>query len=227
MPKASFVESASAASSKSRRPKVGRISHMTRITTPVLHLSLLKVLRKIDPDSVATKPLCREKSSLDMAKPSFDIVIPLEDDAALTADIHLRAMAEDVLTNAQFPNSQAWEYFREWLARNTREHIRHSGKGVLIARDPATGDIASFIKWLEYGPGGEDTLAPRTAVVKDEWPEFCGRSILDEYANIAGDIRRRVLGQKGYFRKFPFFSFSSSSSSSFDLDTVFGMVKDT
>ncbi|KFG85017.1 uncharacterized protein G6M90_00g037340 [Metarhizium brunneum] len=134
-----------------------------------------------------------------MAKPSFDIVIPLEDDAALTADIHLRAMAEDVLTNAQFPNSQAWEYFREWLARNTREHIRHSGKGVLIARDPATGDIASFIKWLEYGPGGEDTLAPRTAAVEDEWPEFCGRSILDEYANIAGDIRRRVLGQKGYF----------------------------
>jgi hypothetical protein len=47
-------------------------------------------------------------------------------------------------------------------------------KGTLIARHQTTGEILSFIKWLEYGPGGE--LAPM-ATVEDEWPEFCGRAI--------------------------------------------------
>lgn len=136
-----------------------------------------------------------------MSKPAFDIVIPLADDAAVTSDIHLRAMEENLLTHAQFPNPQAWEFFREWLTTNTREHIQHSNKGVLIARDSATGEIASFIKWLEYGSGGEVALPPPTTAVEDEWPEFCGRLILDEYTNIAADARKRVLGEKGYFRK--------------------------
>ncbi|KHN99114.1 GNAT family acetyltransferase [Metarhizium album ARSEF 1941] len=149
---------------------------------------------------MATGP--RAGGGHDVSRPSaFDIVIPLADDAAATADVHLRAMERDVLTNAQFPNPQAWEYFRGWLAENTREHIQHPSKGVLIARDPTTGDIASLIKWLEYGQAGEVSVAPPAAAVEEqEWPECCGRSILNEYASIAGDIRRRVLGQRPYFQ---------------------------
>lgn len=114
-------------------------------------------------------------------------------------------MQDNLLTHAQFPNPQAWEYFREWLTNNTMEHIQHANKGVLIARDPATGDVASFVKWLEYGPGGEVSLFPPTAnatTTEDEWPEFCGRDILDEYTVIAAEARKRILKEKGYFRKF-------------------------
>ncbi|TWU73038.1 hypothetical protein ED733_001948 [Metarhizium rileyi] len=138
-------------------------------------------------------------SSCDMSKPSFEILIPLADDAAFTADVHLRAMADDTLTRAQFPSPEALDFFRQWLTKNTLEHIWHSDKGVLIARNPATGELASFIKWLEYGPGGEVDLASAATTLEDEWPESCGRSILDEYRSIAAGIRRRILGRQGYF----------------------------
>lgn len=138
-----------------------------------------------------------------MSKPTFDVVIPLADDASITSDIHLRAMQDNLLTHAQFPNPQAWEYFREWLTKNTMEHIQQANKGVLIARDPATGDVASFVKWLEYGPGGEvSLLTPTATTTEDEWPEFCGRGILDEYTVIAAEARKRILKERGYFRKF-------------------------
>jgi hypothetical protein len=137
-----------------------------------------------------------------MSRTPFDIDIPLADDAPITSDIHLRAMDDNLLTHAQFPNPQAWEFFREWLTRNTLEHLQHSNKGVLIARHAASGETASFIKWLEYGPGGEAGLPLATTSVEDEWPEFCGRAILEEYTNVAADMRRRALGDKGYFRKF-------------------------
>jgi hypothetical protein len=60
-----------------------------------------------------------------MPRPAFEIVIPLPDDAVITSDIHLRAMEDNLLTHAQFPNPQAWEFFREWLTKNTLDHIRH------------------------------------------------------------------------------------------------------
>ncbi|GAB0133856.1 hypothetical protein EsDP_00002250 [Epichloe bromicola] len=120
-----------------------------------------------------------------MAKPAFDIVHPLVDDAHVISDIHLATMKSNLLTHAQFPSLQALEFFHGWITKNTIEHLHGTGKGVLIARDPATGAVASFIKWLE--------------TVEDEWPEFCGRDVLDEYTNIAADARKRILGGRGYF----------------------------
>ncbi|GAO16304.1 hypothetical protein UVI_02016910 [Ustilaginoidea virens] len=131
-----------------------------------------------------------------MAKASFNIVIPLEDDAPIISDIHLRAMNDNLLTHAQFPTPQALEYFRSWITKNTAEHIADADKGVLVATDPTTGEIASFIKWLEYGADGESASA------EDEWPEFCGRQIIQEYTAIAADARKKTLGGSGYCRKF-------------------------
>lgn len=138
-----------------------------------------------------------------MAKPAFDIVTPLVDDAHVISDIHLGAMKSNLLTHAQFPSPQALDFFHGWITKNTIEHLHDTDKGVLIARDPATGAVASFIKWLEYGTGGEVSPPPSTRTVEDEWPEFCGRDVLDDYTNIAADARKRILGERAYFRKFP------------------------
>ncbi|KAK2603518.1 hypothetical protein QQS21_004287 [Conoideocrella luteorostrata] len=139
-----------------------------------------------------------------MAKSTFSIVIPLADDAPVISGIHLRAMQDNLLTHAQFPNPRAVEYFRGWITQNTIQHVHDGGKGVLIARDPASGQVASFIKWLEYGTGGEVSPPPpdstnTSAVGGDVWPEFCGRDILDEYANVAAGARKKLLGEREYF----------------------------
>ncbi|KAG6034580.1 hypothetical protein E4U41_006486 [Claviceps citrina] len=93
-----------------------------------------------------------------MAKPAaFHIDVPLADDAPIISDIHLRAMDSDLLTHAQFPNTQALDFFRDWITSNTVEHSHEAGKGVLVARDAATGEIANvtFVctdpKWAGRG----------------------------------------------------------------------------
>ncbi|KAG5931571.1 hypothetical protein E4U53_001698 [Claviceps sorghi] len=138
-----------------------------------------------------------------MADPAaFTIDIPHADDAPVISDIHLRAMDSNLLTHAQFPSPRALSYFRDWLTRNTVQHIHDADKGVLTARDAATGEIASFIKWLEHGVGGEaePSTPPCTGTTaRDEWPQFCGRDVLAEYADIAAAARKRLPGKKGYF----------------------------
>lgn len=135
--------------------------------------------------------------AFNMAKTSFVNVIPLVDDASVVADIHLRAMDQNLLTHAQFPNPKALEYFHSWIARDTLQHISDSDKGVLIARHPHSEETVGFLKWSEYGPGGEP------AAIADEWPEYCGRQILDEYSALAAEARKSITEQhrNGYFRK--------------------------
>lgn len=132
---------------------------------------------------------------------AFDIVIPSEQDAPIISDLHIRAMDANLLTHAQFPNQQAMGFFRTWLTENTIQCIKETGKekGVLIARDQETGQVASFVKWFDYGEGGELSMPPGLSI-EEEFPDFCGRAVLDEYAQLTAGTRKQLMGKKPYYR---------------------------
>ncbi|KAF5008466.1 hypothetical protein FDECE_5255 [Fusarium decemcellulare] len=125
---------------------------------------------------------------------AFEIVVPAESDAPGMASTHLDAMDANLLMHAQFPNTQSREFLREWLCRDTRNHIHSSDKGVLIARDAETRRIASFIKWTIQWKTQDSTQEH-----EDEFPDCCRREYLDSYAVLTKEARVKVLGDKPHY----------------------------
>ncbi|KAM0250359.1 hypothetical protein ACHAQJ_008667 [Trichoderma viride] len=120
------------------------------------------------------------------------ICTPSEADAAAVSTVHLRAMDENLLTHAQFPSPEGLQFFHAWLERDTLEHLRDGDKGVLIAKDEETGNVASFVKWLVHRPG-EEAVVPQ---VEEEWPEVARKEYLDPYAALTERVRVKVVGEK-------------------------------
>lgn len=124
-----------------------------------------------------------------------------EGDAVDIADVHLTAMEDNLLLHAQFPSPESLAFLREWLAKDTIEHTRDASKGALVARDEASGAIASFVKWLIHRPQsqGVDSVKPPE---EEHWPESCRVEYLDSYGALTARTRDAVMGDKPYYRKF-------------------------
>lgn len=123
-----------------------------------------------------------------------------ERDAADIADIHLEAMQDNLLLHAQFPNPESLGFLRKWLAKDTIEHTQDITKGVLVARDEESGEIASFVKWLVHRPAtkAEDPAKPAE---EEHWPESCRVEYLESYGALTARVRDSVMGDKPYARK--------------------------
>ncbi|PHH87576.1 hypothetical protein CDD83_8677 [Cordyceps sp. RAO-2017] len=125
----------------------------------------------------------------------FDIIIPSADDAPAVSDIHLRAMDANLLTHAQFPGPAARDFLRGWLTRNTLQHARDADKGVLVARDALTGELASFVKWLVHPPGGGEVSARDL----EGWSDVCATEVIQSYGQLTERAREQALGKKAYY----------------------------
>jgi hypothetical protein len=121
---------------------------------------------------------------------------PAERDASKVADIHLEAMNENELLHAQFPSPEALNYLRRWLAEETVEHLQAPDKGVLVARDGESREIAGFVKWLICR--GAQSQPP---TVEEEWPSFCQAECLTAYADLTASVRKSVMGNDPYYRE--------------------------
>jgi hypothetical protein len=127
---------------------------------------------------------------------AFDIVSAVEGDAAEVADVHIKAMNDNALLHAQFPNAESLAFLRTWLANDTIRHARDGKKGVLVAKDEG---VASFVKWEVRG--GKTTEADQTAHAED-WPACCRAEYLDPYADLTAKVRKEVMGDSSYYREF-------------------------
>ncbi|KAF7545890.1 hypothetical protein G7Z17_g8824 [Cylindrodendrum hubeiense] len=128
---------------------------------------------------------------------AFDIVVPSENDAPEVASTHLAAMDANLLMHAQFPNAESREFHREYLRKDTLDHIADEDKGVLIARNTDTGKIASFVKWnVQRLRRSEDKDEEEH---HEEVPECCRREYLDSYAELTKKARRNVLGDRAHY----------------------------
>ncbi|KAF4987691.1 hypothetical protein FGRMN_10217 [Fusarium graminum] len=127
---------------------------------------------------------------------AFEIVIPSEADAPGVADTFFTSMDINLLMHAQFPNPESKEFMRSWILKDTMDHVRSGDKGVLVARDPETGKIASFAKWnIQRQPRQEENEDQHD----DEFPDFCRRQYLGPYAALTKNKRDKVLGDKTYY----------------------------
>ncbi|KAK7421513.1 hypothetical protein QQZ08_009928 [Neonectria magnoliae] len=130
---------------------------------------------------------------------AFDIVVPSENDTEDVASTHLAAMDSNLLMHAQFPNTESLDFLRGWLRKDTLDHIAADNKGVLIARDPETGNMAGFVKWntqRQRRPGDKEEEEH-----EDKFPACCRQEYLDSYAELTKEARRKVLGDRAYYRK--------------------------
>ncbi|OBS19538.1 hypothetical protein FPOA_11264 [Fusarium poae] len=126
---------------------------------------------------------------------AFEVVIPSEKEIPGVADAFFAAMDINLLMHSQFPTSKSKEFMYGWLLKDTMDHIQGADKGVLVARDPKTGKIASFAKWnIQRQPrlGEEDHD-------DEEFPDYCRRQYLGPYAALTKSKRDKVLGEKPYF----------------------------
>lgn len=128
---------------------------------------------------------------------TFAVAVPSADEAAAASDIHLRAMDANRLTHAQFPGPAAWEFFRGWLTRNTVQHVDDADKGALVARDPASGCVASFVKWLVHGAGGGEVAARDI----EGWSDVCDTAVRQSYGELTEAARKQALGTSPYYRE--------------------------
>lgn len=124
-------------------------------------------------------------------------VVPAsEGDEHEVARVHLKAMDKNELLHAQFPNREALDFLQQWLEKDTLEHISSSDKGVLVARDNETGEIASFVKWIVHRVVDEQTTDDEV------WPSFCRSEYLDSYADLTAGVRKMVMGNdEPYYRE--------------------------
>ena len=129
----------------------------------------------------------------------FLICSPGNDEADVISDIHLQAMRNNTLLHVQFPTEEGMVYLHQWLSQQTREHIRHANKKVLVAKDKENGQIVGFVKWLVYATGEPTENEP----VQDDLklPESACQEYLDSYADATKMARQKVLGSKPFFRK--------------------------
>jgi hypothetical protein len=132
---------------------------------------------------------------------SFDIFVPSEREAPGVTDTFFAAMDINLLMHAQFPNPESKEFFRGWLFRDTMDHVQSVDKGVLVARDPKTGKIASFAKWNVQRQQRSREMEEEEEADDDEFPDFCRRQYLGPYADLTKSKRDKVLGDKTYYRE--------------------------
>ncbi|KAF5972010.1 gnat family protein acetyltransferase [Fusarium bulbicola] len=130
---------------------------------------------------------------------SFEILVPSEREAPGVTDTFFAAMDINLLMHAQFPNPESKEYFRGWLFRDTMDHVQSIDKGVLVARDPETGKIASFAKWNVQRQPRSPEMEEKEEANDDEFPDFCRRQYLGPYADLTKSKRDKVLGDKTYY----------------------------
>ncbi|KAF4978789.1 hypothetical protein FZEAL_4903 [Fusarium zealandicum] len=128
---------------------------------------------------------------------AFEIAVPSEQDAPSTASTHLTAMDANLLMHAQFPTAESRDFLRNWLCRDTLNHVSSSDKKVLISRDTETGRIASFIKWSIQRQirlrGNEDESH------EEELPACCRQEYIGSYAALTKDARIKVLGDQPHY----------------------------
>lgn len=129
---------------------------------------------------------------------AFDIVKASEVDASEVVQIHLKAMDNNLLMHAQFPNAEALEFFGQWLEKDMAHHIHSHDKGILVAREREGSEMLSFVKWLVVHRGLEER---HTEV--EAWPEFCRPEFIDPYADLTAKTRKEVMGAKSYYRESP------------------------
>jgi hypothetical protein len=129
---------------------------------------------------------------------TLHVAAAAERDASGIADVHLAAMEDNLLLHAQFPSPDSLVWLREFLAKETVEHTQDASKGVLVARDDESGEIASFVKWLVHRPSGDGKAKPDEEVA---WPEGCRVEYLDSYGKMTAEVRERVMVGQPYYRE--------------------------
>ena len=130
---------------------------------------------------------------------AFQIATATNKEDADVADVHLKAMQDNLLLHAQFPTTESLDWLQDFLAKDTNEHRDDAGKGVLIARDPGNAQIASFVKWLVHQPSSDTHGA-----TSEEWPPDSRTEYLDSYGDLTAKARQDVMGDNPYYRKQPF-----------------------
>ncbi len=128
---------------------------------------------------------------------AFDIGVPTPEEAPVVSTVHLQAMTNNALTQAQFPGAVGAEYFHSWLARNTLQQARDANKGTLVARDSATGEVAGFIKWLVHEAGSDEAAAKEL----ESFTKPSNTQLLDSYGELTERARREMMGTKPYYRE--------------------------
>lgn len=128
---------------------------------------------------------------------AFDIVSAVEGDAAEVADVHLKAMDDNALLHAQFPSDESLAFLRGWLANDTVQHMKDDNKGVLLAKDVKSKEIASFVKWQVHRAQKTSTDQPAQA---ENWPEGCRTQYLEPYGELTERTRTQVMGDSPYYR---------------------------
>ncbi len=132
-----------------------------------------------------------------MAK-QFDILRPSATDAPRIAAIHLAAMSSNPLLHAQFPTPSSLAALERFLTTYAAAQLQDppgsgAGGGALIARDPATGEIAAFARW-------DSPREPEGEMLEGEIGglEGCRREFLEGYAVRVEEARRVCfLGGEG------------------------------
>ncbi|UNI18236.1 hypothetical protein JDV02_004515 [Purpureocillium takamizusanense] len=126
---------------------------------------------------------------------AFDIVDPTPEQAPAVSTVHLQAMTNNALTQAQFPGEAAAKYFHRWLARNTLQHVRDANKGTLVARVSETGEVAGFIKWLVHEAGSNEAAAKDL----ESFSKPSNTELMDSYGELTERARREAMGAKPYY----------------------------
>lgn len=149
-----------------------------------------------------------------MAARPFEITRPSVTDAPRIAAIHLAAMSSNALLHAQFPTPASLAAVEGFLATYAAAQLQTppggGGGGALIARDPATGEVAAFARW-------DSPREPQGGKIEDgeiTGLEGCRREFLDGYAVRAEEARGRCWGGGECYRMCYHISRSSSSSPS-------------
>lgn len=131
---------------------------------------------------------------------TFDIAIPSAEDAVTITDTHIRAMDSNELLHAKYPDVECWSSLRESILKNTLDHIADNrDKCILVARDPETSQIASFVEWLVQRRG--ESTGDQDENEGEQWPATCRTHYINTYTATTKEARREVMGNKPYYRK--------------------------
>ncbi|KAF4972428.1 hypothetical protein FSARC_995 [Fusarium sarcochroum] len=75
------------------------------------------------------------------------------------------------------------------------DHVQSVDKGVLVAREPETGKIASFVKWnIQRQTRQEENEDHHN----EEFPEYCDSEYLGPYTALTKRKRDKVLDDNTY-----------------------------
>jgi len=106
-------------------------------------------------------------------------------------------MDSNLLLHAQFPTSESLWALQDFLAVWTHSQLRDPRSQVLVARDPSSGEIVSFVKW-------DLPVLPEAPSVESEeinWPTGSCRVYLDAYTHLAEEAKKKVTRDKPCYRE--------------------------